>query len=129
LANLGGKSPSYLKTSLYAVATTTLLLCSSQNYAQQYYKWIDANGSTHYTTTPPPKGAKRLDRISTYGTSTQNTNPPKAQQPQNESQPSSETQSPQSFGQPSTNVASQTPATTAPVQTQTTAPVRVKPNL
>jgi len=23
--------PSYLKTSLYAVATTTLLLCSSQN--------------------------------------------------------------------------------------------------
>lgn len=103
--------------------------CSSQNYAQQYYKWIDANGSTHYTTTPPPKGAKRLDKFPTYGTSTQNPNPPKAQQPQNESQLPSETQSPQSFGQPSTNVASQTPATTAPVQTQTTAPVRVKPNL
>ena len=66
---------SYLKTTLYTVATTALLLCSSQNYAQQYYKWVDANGSTHYTTTPPPKGSKRLDKVSTYGTSHQNTNP------------------------------------------------------
>ncbi|QHH98147.1 DUF4124 domain-containing protein [Acinetobacter dispersus] len=66
---------SYLKTSLYTIATTTLLLCSSHNYAQQYYKWVDANGSTHYTTTPPPKGAKRLDKVSTYGNSHQTTAP------------------------------------------------------
>lgn len=66
---------SYLKTGLYTIATTTFLLCSSQNYAQQYYKWVDANGSTHYTTTPPPKGAKRLDKVSTYGNSHQSTNP------------------------------------------------------
>ncbi|MGN5766213.1 DUF4124 domain-containing protein [Acinetobacter calcoaceticus] len=61
--------PSYLKSISYTLATTALLLCSSHNQAQQYYKWIDANGSTHYTTTPPPKGAKRLDKVSTYGSS------------------------------------------------------------
>ncbi|WP_436899538.1 DUF4124 domain-containing protein [Acinetobacter gyllenbergii] len=66
---------SYLKTILYTTSTAVILLCSSQNYAQQYYKWIDANGSTHYTTTPPPKGAKRLDKVSTYGTSHQSSNP------------------------------------------------------
>lgn len=63
--------PSYLKSSLYTFAITAILLCSSQNHAQQYYKWMDANGSTHYTTTPPPKGAKRLDKVSTYGSSHQ----------------------------------------------------------
>ena len=61
--------PSYLKTGLYTIATTALLFCSTQNHAQQYYKWVDANGSTHYNTTPPPKGAKRLDKISTYDSS------------------------------------------------------------
>ena len=54
--------PSYLKTGLYTIATTALLFCSTQNHAQQYYKWVDANGSTHYTT-PPPKGAKRLKKF------------------------------------------------------------------
>ncbi|USA47076.1 DUF4124 domain-containing protein [Acinetobacter sp. C26M] len=66
---------SYLKTISYFITATTLLLCSSQNYAQQYYKWVDAKGSTHYTTTPPPKGAKRLDKVSTYGNSHQTANP------------------------------------------------------
>jgi hypothetical protein len=28
---------------------------------------VDQSGSTHYTTTPPPKGAKRLNKVSTYG--------------------------------------------------------------
>ena len=58
---------SYLKTGLYAIATTALLLGSSQNYAQQYYKWVDAQGSTHYTTTPPPKSAKKKGQVDTYG--------------------------------------------------------------
>ncbi|USA52110.1 DUF4124 domain-containing protein [Acinetobacter sp. C32I] len=66
---------SYLKTILYTTSTAAILLCSSQNYAQQYYKWVDAKGSTHYTTTPPPKGAKRLDKVSTYGNSPQSSNP------------------------------------------------------
>lgn len=64
---------SYLKTSLYALATTALLLGSSQNHAQQYYKWVDAKGSTHYTTTPPPKSAKRVNKIATYGSSSRTT--------------------------------------------------------
>ena len=59
----------HLKTSLYTLAATVMLLSSSQNHAQQYYKWVDASGSTHYTATPPPKGAKRLDKVSTYGAS------------------------------------------------------------
>ncbi|HHQ1840476.1 TPA: DUF4124 domain-containing protein [Acinetobacter baumannii] len=58
---------SYLKTSLYIAITTAILLCSSQSQAQQYYKWMDQSGSTHYTTTPPPQGAKHLNKVSTYG--------------------------------------------------------------
>ncbi|MFW1774536.1 DUF4124 domain-containing protein [Acinetobacter seifertii] len=59
---------SYLKTSLYTAVATAILVCSSQSQAEQYYKWVDKSGSTHYTTTPPPKGAKHLNTVSTYGT-------------------------------------------------------------
>ncbi|ESK39664.1 hypothetical protein P256_01346 [Acinetobacter nectaris CIP 110549] len=31
------------------------LSISSIAYAQDFYKWTDSTGSTHYTTTPPPK--------------------------------------------------------------------------
>lgn len=34
--------------------------------AQNFYKWVDRNGSTHYTTTPPPKNAKTLSTVATY---------------------------------------------------------------
>ncbi|ENU81591.1 hypothetical protein F975_00200 [Acinetobacter sp. ANC 3789] len=39
---------------------------------QDYYKWIDAHGSTHYTTTPPPKakGVKTRGKIQTHGWAT-----------------------------------------------------------
>ncbi|WP_416202472.1 DUF4124 domain-containing protein [Acinetobacter sp. ANC 3903] len=40
-------------------------------HAQDFYKWGDANGSTHYTSTPPPKNAKRLGSISTYQNKTE----------------------------------------------------------
>ncbi|MFW2034312.1 DUF4124 domain-containing protein [Acinetobacter junii] len=53
----------------YLITALTLLPFSNSTFAQQYYKWVDKNGSTHYTTTPPPKGAKRLDKVSTYGAS------------------------------------------------------------
>lgn len=74
----------YLKTSLYIVATTVILIYSSQSQAQQYYKWMDKSGSTHYTTTPPPKSAKHLNKVSTYGTqpSVKNSTPFSEQQPQ-----------------------------------------------
>ncbi|MFH3664072.1 DUF4124 domain-containing protein, partial [Acinetobacter baumannii] len=41
---------SYLKTSLYTAITTAIFVCSTQSQAEQYYKWVDKNGSTHYTT-------------------------------------------------------------------------------
>jgi hypothetical protein len=47
--------------SLPILALAALLLAGSAA-AQQFYKWKDANGVTHYTTTPPPAGqdASRL---------------------------------------------------------------------
>lgn len=75
---------SYLKTSLYTAVATVILVCSSQSQAQQYYKWMDKNGSTHYTTTPPPKSAKHLNKVSTYGSqsSVKNSTPSPEQQSQ-----------------------------------------------
>ena len=57
----------HVKASLCAALAACVFLYTTQTQAQQYYKWVDANGSTHYTTTPPPKGAKRLKKVSTYG--------------------------------------------------------------
>lgn len=54
---------------LSSVAFTTHTL-----YAQSYYKWIDAQGSTHYTRTPPPKGVKKRGKVDTYS-STSSTSP------------------------------------------------------
>lgn len=75
---------SFLKTSLYITVTTAILVCSSQIQAQQYYKWMDKSGSTHYTTTPPTKSAKHLNKVSTYGSqpSLKNSAPTSEQQPQ-----------------------------------------------
>ncbi|MGO3384683.1 MAG: DUF4124 domain-containing protein [Acinetobacter guillouiae] len=39
----------------------------STSYAKQYYKWVDSKGSTHYTTTPPPKNARSQSKVNTYG--------------------------------------------------------------
>ena len=36
------------------------------SHAQDFYKWIDASGSTHYSATPPPSSAKKLGSVSTY---------------------------------------------------------------
>lgn len=48
-----------------------ILFASACIHAQDFYKWGDANGSTHYTSTPPPKNAKRLGSISTYQNKTE----------------------------------------------------------
>ena len=39
----------------------------SASHAKQYYKWVDSKGSTHYTTTPPPKNARNQSKVNTYG--------------------------------------------------------------
>lgn len=46
---------------------SVFVLASANVMAKQYYKWVDANGSTHYTATPPPKNAKKQGKVDTYG--------------------------------------------------------------
>jgi len=47
-----------------------LLLCLSSNLmAAEFYKWVDREGVTHYTATPPQQGAQKLElREPTYYT-------------------------------------------------------------
>jgi hypothetical protein len=44
---------------LFAIA---VLVCAGDANAQKFYKWKDADGVTHYTTTPPPDG-QQADRL------------------------------------------------------------------
>jgi squalene cyclase len=49
---------------------TITLACaglSSQSFAANYYKWVDAKGTTHYTKTPPPRNAQSRKQVETYG--------------------------------------------------------------
>jgi len=60
-------APSMIKIGF--IATGLIFSLSSTNsFAKEYYKWVDAKGSTHYTTTPPPKSAKKKGKVDTYGT-------------------------------------------------------------
>lgn len=43
-----------------------VFLNANQTFAKEYYKWVDSNGSTHYTSTPPPKSAKNKGKVETY---------------------------------------------------------------
>lgn len=45
----------------------TLILTHTYANAQSFYKWVDSNGSTHYTKTPPPKHVKKQGQVETYG--------------------------------------------------------------
>lgn len=42
-------------------------LGTQSSMAQNFYKWVDAKGSTHYTATPPPNSAKKKGKVETYG--------------------------------------------------------------
>ena len=61
-----------------AIIAVCAVSISSQVSAKEYYKWVDRNGSTHYTTTPPPKNARHQGKIDTYGAS-RNSSAPAAQ--------------------------------------------------
>ena len=37
------------------------------SHAQDFYKWIDKNGTTHYTLNQPPTSANKVNKITTYG--------------------------------------------------------------
>jgi len=44
------------------LAVVGLTLVSFAAVAPKIYRWVDANGTTHYTTTPPPAGEAREAR-------------------------------------------------------------------
>ena len=50
-----------------AAAALALAVSAQSSFAQNFYKWVDAKGSTHYTATPPPKSAKKKGQVETYG--------------------------------------------------------------
>lgn len=50
-----------------AISALALIFSAQSSFAQNFYKWVDANGSTHYTAAPPPKSAQKKGKIETYG--------------------------------------------------------------
>lgn len=51
---------------LNALKVMTIALCcfgSSQLLAAKYYKWVDENGTTHYTATPPASGEGEVIKV------------------------------------------------------------------
>ena len=46
------------------ILTTTIfttLLMTQGTFAQPFYKWVDEKGATHYSQTPPPKPAQKIN--------------------------------------------------------------------
>ncbi|WP_089605654.1 DUF4124 domain-containing protein [Acinetobacter piscicola] len=54
-------------TVLATLVAATLGMTMTTTHAKQYYKWVDSKGSTHYTTTPPPKNSRSKTKVDTYG--------------------------------------------------------------
>lgn len=54
-------------TVIATLVTAVLGMTMTTTHAKQYYKWVDSKGSTHYTTTPPPKSARSKAKVETYG--------------------------------------------------------------
>lgn len=63
-----------------AIAVSCLFLSQNVN-AQNFYKWVDKNGSTHYTVTPPPANAKRVANVETYNDTPRYTSAPQQTAP------------------------------------------------
>lgn len=57
-----------LKIGLISMTGLALTLgMTTPSFAKEFYKWVDSNGSTHYSETPPPRNAKHKTTITTYG--------------------------------------------------------------
>jgi hypothetical protein len=52
------------------LALAASLLAASAAYGAEVYQWKDANGVTHYSQTPPPKGSYQQRQITSTGAST-----------------------------------------------------------
>ena len=55
----------------HSVITLILSIYPATTYPQDFYKQVDASGSTHYSVTPPPSNAKKLGSVSTYQNKTE----------------------------------------------------------
>lgn len=60
---------------LGSCAGILLFSMTSHVSAAEYYKWVDAKGTTHYTKTPPPKSSKKVKTVATYGWTNSATTP------------------------------------------------------
>jgi hypothetical protein len=56
-----------MSRAILAIAVLATVLAGSAS-AEQFYKWKDADGVTHYTSTPPPKGIDS-SRVAVSGSS------------------------------------------------------------
>lgn len=56
-----------MSRAILVTAVLALAVAGSAS-AEQFYKWKDANGVTHYTSTPPPKGVE-ASRVAVSGSS------------------------------------------------------------
>ncbi len=85
-------APSMIKIGF--IATGLIFSLSSTNsFAKEYYKWVDAKGSTHYTASPPPKSAVKKGKVNTYGATRSVTPVPSSQSPaENKTLPEQPTQ-------------------------------------
>lgn len=97
MKNIHGIKKSVLTGSIVAV----VCFASNASFAKEFYKWVDSKGSTHYTTTPPPKSSQARGKIDTYGYRTSSA-PNTAPAQQNNPTDSNSTQSPSA---PSTQTA------------------------
>lgn len=62
------KINNWIKIITLSISFTGIAFFSiASSSAKEYYKWVDSKGSTHYTTTPPPKTAKKKGKVDTYG--------------------------------------------------------------
>ena len=59
--------PKSITTKTFALsALFSALVLSTTVQAQTFHKWVDKDGSTHYTLTPPPPHAKPVGKVPTY---------------------------------------------------------------
>ena len=110
-----------MKTSLIILAATLASTAPQFAQAQKFYKWVDSSGSTHYTTTPPPRNAKKLGNVSTYndtpsGQSYTPTPPPESTTQASNQQATNQPANRQASNQSSNSSESERPST--PTQNQ-----------
>ena len=91
-------------TVLLSVATLSAIMLSHA-HAVQFYKWLDKNGSTHYTQEHPGQNASKILKTVLVDDTPSNSSPPPAasNEPQNQLQNQPTMQQPQGVTPATTN--------------------------